>query len=57
MADRARYGRRRIDRMLAEWQALRQHPVDPVATQAAFDACEEWVDWAFGAARAEGEGK
>lgn len=53
MTERERYGRRRIDRMLKEWNALREAVAsgNPEATQAAFDACEEWVDFAFGAAR------
>jgi hypothetical protein len=47
-----RYGRRKVSRMLAEWDALRSAVAggDPEATQAAFDACEEWVDFAFGRA-------
>ena len=52
MADPSRYGRRKISRMKAEWDRLREAvamcPDD--AVQAAFDACEEWVDFAFGAA-------
>ena len=55
MTDKPRYGRRRIDRMLKEWQALRDAVAhgEPEATQAAFDACEEWVDFAFGKASAK----
>lgn len=41
-----------IDRMLREWQALREAVAsgNAEAAQTAFDACEEWVDFAFGAA-------
>lgn len=48
--DRPRYGRRRIDRMLREWDTLR-HIIASEGTpavQEAFDACEEWIDYAFG---------
>lgn len=44
-----RYGLRRIAKMKTELDALRtairQH--DPVATEAAWDKCEEWIDFVF----------
>lgn len=52
-----RYGRRKISKMLAEWDALR-HAVAAEGTprvQAAFDACEEWIDFAFGRNRSQGD--
>ena len=51
-----RYGRRKITSMLADWNALRAAVAngDVEATQAAFDRCEEWIDFAFGSAREEG---
>lgn len=47
-----RYGRRKVSRMLLEWNVLRSAIAtgDPEASQAAFDACEEWIDFAFGRA-------
>lgn len=49
--DNPRYGRRRIDRMLAEWNAHRAAVAsgDIERIQTTFDACEEWIDFAFGA--------
>lgn len=55
MADVPRYGRRRIDRMQREWNKLREavYMCADEAVLDAFRACEEWVDFAFGAASAE----
>ncbi len=52
-----RYGRRKVSRMLAEWNALRSALAsgDREATQEAFDACEEWIDFAYGRAALAGE--
>lgn len=51
----ARYGRRKISRMLAEWNRLREavHREGTPAVLAAFEACEEWVDFAYAQAREE----
>lgn len=45
-----RYGRRKVSKMLAEWNSLRQAVAtgDIEAAQRAFDKCEEWIDFAFG---------
>ena len=56
--DKPRYGRRRIDRMLLEWNRLRVAVYDcpDEAVLDAFRACEEWVWFAFGAAAEKPEG-
>jgi hypothetical protein len=45
-----RYGRRKISKMLKEWNRLREavRGGDIERIQDAFDDCEEWVDFAFG---------
>lgn len=45
-----RYGRRKISRMLAEWNAHRAAVAsgDIARIQETMDACEEWIDFAFG---------
>lgn len=50
--DIPRYGRRRIDRMLREWDAHRRAVAsgDMERIQETLDACEEWIDFAFGRA-------
>lgn len=52
MSDKPRYGRRTIQSMMRNWDRLRKAAAasgdDEV--QAAFDACEEWVGYSFGAA-------
>lgn len=50
-----RYGRRKISKMREEWNALRDavRAGDPVVVQKAFDACEEWIDFAFGQNKGE----
>ena len=48
----ARYGRRRIATMYADWLDMTRamSEGDMVSAQDAFDRCQEWVDWCFGAA-------
>jgi ribosomal protein S20 len=45
-----RYGNRRVSKMLTEWnrlrEAVREGNIEGI--QHAFDACEEWIDFAFG---------
>ncbi len=45
-----RYGKRRVSKMLAEWNRLREavREGNLEGIQNAFDACEEWIDFAFG---------
>ena len=45
------WGKRRIDKMLKEWNTLRKaiSSGDIEAAQDAFDKCENWIDFAFGA--------
>lgn len=45
-----RYGRRKVTKMLAEWDAHRKAVAsgDMEAAQSTLDACEEWIDFAFG---------
>ena len=49
MTDKAKYGRRNVPKMLAEWNALRAacrgHGTPDI--QDALDQCEEWIDFAF----------
>jgi hypothetical protein len=49
----ARYGNRRIDKMRAEINALRDaiRAHDPEATETAWDKCEEWIDFVFSRAK------
>jgi hypothetical protein len=45
-----RYGNRRVSKMLTEWNRLREavREGNLEGIQDAFDACEEWIDFAFG---------
>ena len=50
-----RYGNRRVSKMLTEWnrlrEAVREGNLDGI--QHAFDAFEEWIDFAFGKNKGE----
>lgn len=50
-----RYGKRRVSKMLAEWNRLREavREGNLEGIQNAFDACEEWIDYAFGQNKGE----
>jgi len=50
-----RYGNRRVSKMLAEWNRLREavREGNLEGIQNAFDACEEWIDFAFGQNKGE----
>ena len=54
-----RYGRRKVSRMLAEWNDHRAAVAsgDMAAIQATFDACEEWIDFAYGQSAERENGK
>lgn len=44
-----RYGKRKLSKMRAEWDALRKEVAmsGHIGLQEAFDSCESWVDFAF----------
>lgn len=44
-----KHGQRRVATMWRDWGDLRRAVAsgDPADTQAAFDACEPWIDWCF----------
>lgn len=51
MTQPERYGRRKVSGMYEEWKALRTSirsgaPIEQI--EANLDACEEWIDYAFG---------
>lgn len=50
-----RYGKRRVSKMLSEWNRLREavREGNLEGIQNAFDACEEWIDFAFGQSKGE----
>ena len=52
-----RYGKRRVSKMLAEWNRLREavREGNLEGIQDAFDACEEWIDFAFGQNKGENQ--
>lgn len=46
-----RFGQRRVPKMYQEWNRLREAIRSGAShedIEAAFEACEEWVDFAFG---------
>ncbi len=57
MKDVPRYGQRRIDLMLPEWNALRELVSNTAdkELQDAFARCDEWIGWAFGEAGMKGK--
>lgn len=52
MRDKPRYGRRKITTMMRDWERLRKAAAasGDLDVQDAFDYCEEWVGYSFGAA-------
>ena len=47
--DPRRYGRRKVTKMYAEWNRMREvcRAEGTPAIQDALDDCEEWIDFAF----------